>query len=219
MMAVFVFNNKTYQVGEEGFLLRFQDWDENFAQGMAANVKISDGLSERHWGILRYIRHSFDVDGKCPLIYQVCKDNELRLTDMKRLFPTGYLRGACKLAGITYREGYLGHSPLPASEEHEAAPAPEKTYEVDVRGFLINADNWDEQFAVFKAHEMKMPGKLTDSHWRIINYLRESFKRDGVVPNVYSTCEANDIGLDQLERLFPDGYHRGAVKLAGLRVR
>ena len=217
-MAVFVFGNKTYQVGEEGFLLHFRDWDESFAEGMAPNVRISDGLSGRHWEIIRYIRNSFELEGKCPLIYKACKDNGLHLTELQKLFPTGYLRGACKLAGITYREGYLGHEAMPKVAD-EAAPPVEKTYEVDVRGFLVNADNWDEQFAVFKAHEMKMPGKLTDSHWRIISYLRESYKKDGFVPNVYSTCEANNIGLEQLERLFPDGYHRGAVKLAGLRAR
>ena len=29
----------------------------------------------------------------------------------------------------------------------------------------------------------------------------------------------NLIDLDELQKLFPDGYHRGAVKIAGLRVR
>ena len=29
----------------------------------------------------------------------------------------------------------------------------------------------------------------------------------------------NTIDLDEIETLFTDGYHRGAVKIAGLRVR
>ena len=61
--------------------------------------------------------------------------------------------------------------------------------------------------------------KLTDRHWQIIRYLRSRFERTGAVPTVYETCTANDIELDELERLFPDGYHRGAVKVAGLCVR
>ena len=28
-----------------------------------------------------------------------------------------------------------------------------------------------------------------------------------------------NLKIDELEKLFPDGYHRGAVKLAGLRLR
>lgn len=218
-MGVFVSKGKTYQVGNEGFLLDFRDWDAGFAEGMAPRAKITEGLTERHWDIIYYIRDSFDKSGKCPLIYEACKENGVHLKQMKELFPTGYLRGACKLAGITYREGYLGASWLPKTDQEAVSAPTEKTYEVDVRGFLVNSDSWDDQFAIFKAHEMKMTGKLTEKHWEIIRYLRASYERNGYVPNVYETCESNGMELDQLERLFPDGYHRGAVKLAGLRVR
>jgi tRNA 2-thiouridine synthesizing protein E len=65
---------------------------------------------------------------------------------------------------------------------------------------------------------MKMPS-LTDDHWRVINFLRKRFEETGTVPTVYETCEENRIELENLESLFPDGYHRGAVKVSGLRVR
>ena len=42
---------------------------------------------------------------------------------------------------------------------------------------------------------------------------------DNAYCNGAETCEANDIDIDELEQLFPDGYHRGAVKIAGLRLR
>jgi tRNA 2-thiouridine synthesizing protein E len=38
-------------------------------------------------------------------------------------------------------------------------------------------------------------------------------------PSVTETCEVNDLDIEELEQLFPDGYHRGAVKIAGLRLR
>ena len=98
-------------------------------------------------------------------------------------------------------------------------PSPEKTYQVDVRGFLVHPEQWDEQFAVNRAHELKMPELLTDDHWKIIYYLRAGNEKDKVVPTVYETCEDNGIDSYELERMFPDGYHRGAVKIAGLRVR
>jgi tRNA 2-thiouridine synthesizing protein E len=50
-------------------------------------------------------------------------------------------------------------------------------------------------------------------------FLRQRFATNNIVPTVYETCEANHIELEELQRLFPDGYHRGAVKLGGLRVR
>ncbi len=62
---------------------------------------------------------------------------------------------------------------------------------------------------------MKMPGgKLTKRHWEIIRYLRKSYYTTGKIPTICETCEANHIDLDELELLFPDGYHRGAVKIA-----
>jgi len=94
-----------------------------------------------------------------------------------------------------------------------------KTYEVDVRGFLVNPDQWDEYYALHRAYEMKIGGgELTEDHWKVIKFLRENYKKNKRIPTVYETCKKLHLEIDELERLFPDGYHRGAVKLAGLRV-
>jgi tRNA 2-thiouridine synthesizing protein E len=98
-------------------------------------------------------------------------------------------------------------------------PLGERTYHVDIRGFLVDHSEWDEEYAVYKSQEMKMPQGLTEEHWKIIAFLRKRFEKDGKVPTVYETCEANQMDIEALERLFPDGYHRGAVKIAGLRAR
>jgi TusE/DsrC/DsvC family sulfur relay protein len=217
-MNTFTFANKTYQVDTEDFLSDFKDWDENFARGLAPKVGIISGLSEDHWKIINFIRDTFKQTGKCPLVYETCRMNRLHIQELKKLFPAGYLRGACKLAGVSYREGYLDQSWVEEFAEKVTSGArEEKAYLVNIRGFLINPTDWDRKFAIYKAHEMKMP-KLTDKHWQIINFLRESFEKNNLVPNVYETCEANGINLEDLQKLFPDGYHRGAVKIAGLRV-
>ncbi len=77
---------------------------------------------------------------------------------------------------------------------------------------------WDEDFAINKSIELKMPESLTDQHWKIIRFLRKRFQETGSVPTVYEACESNQIEIEDLERLFPDGYHRGAVKVSGLRA-
>jgi len=217
-MNIFTFGNKAYQVDTEEFLSDFKQWDENFARGMAPKVGIISGLSEDHWKIIYFMRDAFKQTGKCPLVYETCRMNRLHLQELKKLFPAGYLRGACKLAGITYREGYLDQSWVEEfAERVTSGVREEKIYLVNIRGFLMNPAEWDRKFALFKAHEMKMP-KLTDKHWQIINSLRKSFEKNNIVPTLYETCEANGIDLEELEKLFPDGYHRGAVKIAGLRV-
>ncbi len=217
-MKLFQYKDKEYEIDSGGFLLDFDQWDEDFAEGMSPNIQIDNGLTKAHWDVISFIRDTFKELGKCPLVYQTCRMNKLSLKHLRSLFPTGYLRGACKLAGITYKEGYLKYSWVMKKAE-EASTFQDKTYTVDIRGFLVNPDEWDEQFAIYKAFEMKMPDEMTSKHWQIIHFLRENYKIENRVPTVYDTCEANDIEIEELEELFPDGYHRGVVKLAGLRVR
>ena len=217
-MGSFAFAGRSYQIDADEFLADAREWDENFARGMAPKIGIINGLSEDHWKIIRFIRDTFQHTGKVPLVYETCRTNRLHLQELRALFPAGYLRGACKLAGITYRDGYMDQSwAEELAERATLGVSKEKTYLVNVRGFLMNPSEWDKPFAIFKAHEMKM-SELTDKHWQIITFLRGGFEKNNLVPNVYETCEANGIDLEALEKLFPDGYHRGAVKVAGLRV-
>jgi TusE/DsrC/DsvC family sulfur relay protein len=214
-MSTLAFANKTYPVDADEFLSDFTAWDEDFARGMAPKVGIISGLSEDHWRVIYFIRDFYKKTGRCPLVYD---PDRLHLRELKNLFPAGYLRGACKLAGITYEQGYLDRSWAEGLAEQLTEDEKRKAYEIDVRGFLINPLQWDRQYALHRAWEMKMP-KLTERHWQIIEFLRRRFAKDNIVPTVYETCEMNHIDLDELQRLFPDGYHRGAVKIAGLRVR
>jgi tRNA 2-thiouridine synthesizing protein E len=109
-MSAVKYKGKTYEVDEMGFLLDHHQWDENFAEGAAAFNDIPEGLSKRHWKVIYFIRDTFDEQGRCPLVYETCHANNLKMKDLGELFPSGYLRGACKLAGVTYREGYVKYS-------------------------------------------------------------------------------------------------------------
>ena len=71
---------------------------------MALRVRIADGLTDAHWRVIHFIRREFEETGECPLVFSACKANGLSTTQFKELFPTGYMRGACKLAVITYRD-------------------------------------------------------------------------------------------------------------------
>jgi len=217
----FAYRDKEYEVDSKGFLTDFNQWDENFAEGMAVQLGIPAGLTKEHRDVIHFIRKMFKEKGRCPLVYETCRMTVLSLAEMERLFPTGYLRGACKLAGISSKVGQLGLTFHTGSTEENKTllSSLNKTYEVDVRGFLVNPDQWDEQYAIYRAYDMKIRGgKLRDKHWQIIRFLREAYSYKNDVPTVYETCEANHIDIQDLERLFPDGYHRGAVKLAGLRT-
>jgi len=209
-----------YQVDDDGFLISPDDWDEAFAIANAKSAGIKGGLTAEHWTVIRFIRDTFEERGMVPLVYVTCMNFKMRLKDLKRLFPAGYHRGACRLAGVAYwtaqSQQWVEGKPPTAAERPSDATHPLRHYLTDTLGFLLDPGEWDRAFAEATAAELKMPGGLTEDHWRIIEFLREAYARDGVVPTLYATCEQNGLELNDLQRLFPDGYHRGAVRLAGL---
>jgi tRNA 2-thiouridine synthesizing protein E len=217
-MKQFSHLGKTYEVDEQGCLLDPACWDENFAEGTARECEIPV-LSSEHWDVIRSIRATYEKTGVCPTIFSVCKANGLRPQEMQKLFPSGFHRGVCRIAGVHYRISHIPYGRhLRESVADLRALSGDKVYSTDVRGFLVDPDAWDENFAVHRALELKTPGgKLTDEHWRIIYYLRDVWQVQHRIPNVYETCESCNLDLDAFEQLFPDGYHRGALKVAGLR--
>jgi tRNA 2-thiouridine synthesizing protein E len=110
LMKTDVAEKRTYLVDRQGYLRDFDSWDEEFAILLAPRLKIEAGLTERHWDVIRFIRDAYRRDGKCPSMYDTCRACGLFLRDLGLLFPTGYIRGACKLAGLSYREAYLKYS-------------------------------------------------------------------------------------------------------------
>ena len=99
MMAI---HRKDYTFDDHGFLDPADQWDENFAEEMAVGLGIVGGLTEEHWQVIRYLRKMFLEEGSVPAIFYTCADNKIRLDRMKSLFPMGYVRGACRIAGIDF---------------------------------------------------------------------------------------------------------------------
>jgi len=133
-----------YRVDAHGFLKRPDEWDEDFAVANAQAVGITTGLTEEHWRVIRYIRDNYETYGKVPQGFVTCIANNLRLIDLKRLFPAGYHRGACRLAGVSYWTGLSGRRvDLEPAAARDATG--ERTYRTDSLGFLVEPDGWDEE--------------------------------------------------------------------------
>ena len=217
-MAMFTYKEKSYEVDEQGCLLDPQCWDKDFAEGMARDCDVPV-LSSEHWDVINYLREAYQLKGICPTLFATCRAIGLRPQELQKLFPTGYHRGACRVAGVHYRVSHMPYGAhLKESMADMRALASDKVYTTDVRGFLVHSEEWDENFAVHRAMEMKIAdGRLTDEHWRIIYYLRDVYQVQQRIPNIYETCESCNLELEAFELLFPEGYHRGALKIAGLR--
>ncbi|MDP8227955.1 MAG: TusE/DsrC/DsvC family sulfur relay protein, partial [Candidatus Electryoneaceae bacterium] len=63
----------------------------------------------------------------------------------------------------------------------------DKEYEVDSGGFLLDFDRWDEDFAKGMAPNSQITGDLTEPHWNVIRFIRDTFKELGKCPLVYQT--------------------------------
>lgn len=212
-MKTIKFMGKAYEVDDDEFLVHPEAWDKGFAEGMAPRTGIPGELTKAHWDLLWFVREYFLETGQCPIVHKACKAQNLRLADLQKLFPAGYRRGACKLAGLCYDHEDMSLSSSPKSAK---AVSTSLVYRTNVNGYLVDPSEWNVDFAEHKWQETKNSGTLTERHWQIIYYLRERFANTGKIPTIYETCGDNNIEIDEFGDLFPDGYHRGAVKLAGL---
>jgi len=57
-----------------------------------------------------------------------------------------------------------------------------KEVEVDEEGYLVDLSQWNEDIAKYMAVEEKVD--LTDSHWEVVNFLREYYAEYQIAPAV-----------------------------------
>lgn len=205
-------NGKTYTLDRHGFLDPPEQWDEDFADAMAERSGIHGGLTKQHWDFIHYLRRKFVIAKTVPVVVLACADNNIRLGKLKSLFPAGYHRGACRIAGINYKFMYE-HNIWLTYESYRSLKA---NYGMTPAGFLVDFDQWDHQFVHHIVSEWDLPGGLTDRHWDVVNYLRDYYRQTRNIPTVYKTCKDLDLTLNELRELFTEGYRRGACRVAGL---
>lgn len=90
----------------EGYLVNPEDWDETVARQIAAEEKLA--LSDEYWSVLRFMRDYWSEHRIAPDVrHAVTFFAETKGLDKKtakeklfKLFPYGYVKQACKLAGM-----------------------------------------------------------------------------------------------------------------------
>ena len=98
-MSIRELRQTKFNTDARGFLRDPNSWTEEFAVSVAPAVGLPDGLTQRHWQVIMFIREVFEQSERCPLLFEVCRANDLKVEELQRLFPSGYLRGVCRLAG------------------------------------------------------------------------------------------------------------------------
>lgn len=91
--------------------------------------------------------------------------------------------------------------------------------ETDEEGFLLEANFGEEAVKVIAAAEGIA---LTDDHWMVINFMRDSYREEDHAPNFRTMLKELDAlhpGTDwkqKLYDLFPEQPARQAARIAGL---
>jgi tRNA 2-thiouridine synthesizing protein E len=85
---------------------------------------------------------------------------------------------------------------------------------VDNEGFLQQPDQWDREVAQAIAAEFDMT--LTERHWLVIDYMRDTYLESGQAPTIRSLGKQSGVPIKELYQLFPKGPAKLAAKLAGI---
>jgi len=96
---------KTVPVDDQGYLIDPADWNEQVAEELARQESIV--LSEEHWVVIRFMREYYEQHHIAPDARHVMKHlakvkggGEAGRNDLFVLFPYGYVKQACKIAGM-----------------------------------------------------------------------------------------------------------------------
>jgi tRNA 2-thiouridine synthesizing protein E len=96
-MAVKMFNGKSVDVNEEGYLTDINQWDKEVAETIATEVDIA--LTDRHWEVISYLQEQYKNEVALS-IRRIKKSGVVDIKEFYALFPKGPLKLSTKIAGI-----------------------------------------------------------------------------------------------------------------------
>lgn len=91
----------------------------------------------------------------------------------------------------------------------------EMTVSLDAEGFMTNPKEWTPELAQLFAEEEGI-AKLTDRHWKVINFARESYLKNGESPTLRTITKQSGVDTKELYELFPKGPAKKVARIAGL---
>jgi dissimilatory sulfite reductase related protein len=81
-------------------------------------------------------------------------------------------------------------------------------------GFLERVEDWDRELALALAAEAGIT--LTDRHWVVVDYMRNTFLAKGDAPTIRTLGKESGVNIKELYQLFPKGPAKLAAKIAGI---
>ncbi len=102
-MPVTTLNGKSVHVNEEGFLTEYDEWDEDLATVLAANIGVD--LTDAHWAVIRFLREDFKSQGETPTTRRVQQVAGIPIKEQFVLFPKKPGKKMSYIAGVPKPHG------------------------------------------------------------------------------------------------------------------
>ena len=91
----------------------------------------------------------------------------------------------------------------------------DKPVELDAEGFFQKPEQWTEDMADEIAAQNGID-HLTERHWQVIKFMRESYLETGTAPSIRTLGKASGVPIKELYQLFPKGPAKLAAKIGGI---
>jgi dissimilatory sulfite reductase related protein len=98
-MATVDFNGKSFEVDEDGFLLDYNMYCEEWVEYVKTQEGI-DTMTEEHESVIKVLKEYYEKNGIAPMVRVLSKLTKFKLKHIYELFPSGPGKGACKMAGL-----------------------------------------------------------------------------------------------------------------------
>ncbi len=105
-MTTRVYAGSEVEVNDQGFFLEPSHWREEMAGEIAAEEAIG-ALTDRHWQVIRLVRHEYDEKGAGPTVRVLGKTSGVPIKELYELFPKGPAKVAARIAGIPKPRGCI----------------------------------------------------------------------------------------------------------------
>jgi TusE/DsrC/DsvC family sulfur relay protein len=102
-MPVTTLNGKSVHVNEEGFLTEYDEWDDDLAKVLAANIGID--LTDAHWKVIRFLRDDYKLQGETATTRRVETVGGIPVKEQFQLFPKKPGKKMSYIAGLPKPHG------------------------------------------------------------------------------------------------------------------
>jgi TusE/DsrC/DsvC family sulfur relay protein len=102
-MPVTTIGATALHVDAEGFLTEYDEWDENLAAQLAAQIGIA--LTDAHWKPIRFLRTDYTEQGETATLRRVSAQAGIPIKELFSLFPGKPAKKMAYIAGLPKPRG------------------------------------------------------------------------------------------------------------------